>query len=280
MDSISVGICAHNEEETIGELLNQALNEDIPVEEIIVVTAGEDSTADIVKDKTEKYSDIILIEEETREGQSSAQNKILSQMNGNTLLMLDGDGTIKPGSLEELCARFEGDNLIAGREVPVTDDSFLGRVLDAHGQTHHHLCEMKPRFTTQISIIPSYLVDQIPEIVLDDAYIEHLANEENLPLIYEKDAVKYHNLPSTFRFFFHQQKKNWAGRLQIKKEGYHHNKPRNLLLKAYIEQVKNSFPKQIMPLAALGLLEAAAYLIAQVHRLTGKFPVKWWRPDP
>ncbi|MFB6147867.1 MAG: glycosyltransferase family 2 protein, partial [Candidatus Nanohaloarchaea archaeon] len=69
---ITVGICAHNEEETIGKLLEQVMEEDIPLSRIIVVVAGEDRTAGIVRRKQRKYPGIELIREENREGQTVA----------------------------------------------------------------------------------------------------------------------------------------------------------------------------------------------------------------
>ncbi|MFB6295116.1 MAG: glycosyltransferase family 2 protein, partial [Candidatus Nanohaloarchaea archaeon] len=77
MGGVAVGICAHNEEETIGPLLDRIFAEDVDVTQVIVVAAGDDRTVDIVEEKQEEYGDIVLVEEEGRGGQSAAQNKIL-----------------------------------------------------------------------------------------------------------------------------------------------------------------------------------------------------------
>lgn len=277
--SVSVGICAHNEQETIGTLLDQVIEENIPIEEIIVVVAGEDATVDIVADKEETHDEIMLLEEDERKGQIVAQNKILSHATGEALLLLDGDGTIREGSLEALYEKFNGNNIVSGREIPVTKDSFLSNVLDIYGEIHHSICKVNPRFSTNIGLIPSDIVDSFPKIVHDDAYIEHQSVLNNLPLEYVPEAVKYHHIPNTTRFFFHQQKKNWAGRFQAREKGYVHTKPSRLLRQAFFKRLRDSSLKNLPALLALGIIEAAAYSVSLHHRFTGNFPVKWWRPS-
>lgn len=277
--TVSIGVCAHNEEETIGELLDQTMNEDIPVEEVIVVVAGNDRTSEIVRDRQKLHDEIKLVEEESREGQIAAQNKMLERSNGDLILFLDGDGTIEPGSLEALYESFEPCKAVAGKEIPVTDDSFLGSVIDIYGEVHHQLCLQNPRFSTHLGIFRSNLIDSFPEIILDDAYIEHLCHLNELEIDYVEDAVKHHNTPNTLRFFFHQQKKNWAGRFQAKQKGFIHTKPDGLLAEVFLNSLKESSFKDIPYLVTLGSLEAAAYISARFHQLTGSFPVKWWRPE-
>ncbi len=231
-----------------------------------------------MKKKEEKYGEITLLEEDEREGQTAAQNRILSRASGDCLVLMDGDGTIEPGSLETLYSSFNGDNIPVGREVRVTEDSFLGELIDLYGELHHRLSLSNPNFSTQISIIPGDLVDSLPEIVLDDAYIEHRAISDGLEISYIPEAVKYHHVPNTLRFFFNQQKKNWAGRFQAEQLGYIHTKPDRLLLKMFLKELSRADPREIPVLAALALVEFSAYIGGRFHQLTGNFPVKWWRP--
>lgn len=278
--SISIGICAHNEEETIGKLLEQVMAEDIPLKEVIVVVAGRDSTADIVAEKSETHEKIKLIYEEEREGQIAAQNKILSHATGEDILLLDGDGVIKEGSLEALYAKYqEGGKVVAGKEIPLTGESFVGRIIRSYGEIHNELCSSNPRFSTHIGIFPSRLLDSFPRIILDDAYIEHRARQEGMSVEYSENAVKYHNTPNKLRFFFHQQKKNWAGRFQVNQRGYTHSKPDNILAKAFLRRLKRSSLREAPYLFSLALIETSAYLTARCNQLTGNFPVKWWRPE-
>lgn len=275
---VSIGICAHNEEDTIGKLIDQVMREKIPIKEVIVVVAGDDSSAEIVDRKSDKYDRIDLIIEKERQGQIVAQNKIISRSTGEALLFLDGDGLIKPGSLEALYEQFDGSNAVAGKEIPVTKDSFLGRIIDVYGKTHHQLCGRNARFSTHLGIIPSDLIETFPEVVLDDVYVEHKCIQNSISIEYVPEAVKYHNTPNDLGFFFHQQKKNWAGRFQAQKKGFNHSKPESLLLKTFLDRMKSCPVNELPALIALGILEVAAYGAGKIHKLAGDFPKKWWRP--
>lgn len=275
---ITVGICAHNEEDTIGTLLDQVLNEDIPLAEIIVVTAGGDDTADIVAGRAARTDTVLLIREDERQGQTAAQNTILSHTTGEALLLLDGDGTIRPGSIEALYERYTGENLVSGAEVPVTDASRTGRLLDTYAAVHHRLCTLKPRFSTQMGIMPAHVVDRFPPVMLDDVYIEHRAAVEGLPIEYAPSAVKYHHIPNRMRPLLRQQKRNWAGRFQAERRGYEQSKSPWLMMRAFLEHLLESSPRELPSLVVLLLLELAGYIGGRYHQAMGTFPTTWWRP--
>ncbi|MFB6294164.1 MAG: glycosyltransferase family 2 protein, partial [Candidatus Nanohaloarchaea archaeon] len=93
-DNVSVGICAHNEEETIGLLLDAISAEQIDVDQVIVVAAGDDGTADIVADRADDHPEIKLVREDERRGQSAAQNEILDRVEEPLLFLIDGDGLL------------------------------------------------------------------------------------------------------------------------------------------------------------------------------------------
>lgn len=278
MVEISVGICAHNEEDTIGELLEQVAEEDIPVKQVIVVAAGDDRTAEIAARKSLENPEMEVVREEEREGQTAAQNRILERVQDEAVLFLDGDGLIDPGSLERLYDRFDGENVVAGREIPVTGDSLIGRMIDRWSEVHHRICLDHPRFSTHLGIVPGNLIDSFPDVVLDDVYIEHMAEREKRDIEYVEDAVKRHHMPDTWRFFFRQQEKNWAGRFQAEREGFIHRKPEGLLAGAYFAGFPYLEPRKLPSYLALGMLEIAAYITAKRRVLSGDFPVKWWRP--
>lgn len=275
---ISVGICAHNEEDTIGKLINQILDEEVPLKEIIVVVAGNDSTSSIVESKQESSDKVDLIKEKEREGQIAAQNKIISRASGDAIALIDGDGLIEEGSLERLYSEYNGSNVAAGKEVPKTEDSFTGKIIETHGNVHHQLCLTSPRFSTHLGIFPSDLIDSFPRIVLDDACVENKAKESNLPIKYVSDSVKIHNTPNNLIFFFHQQKKNWAGRFEATEKGLWHSKPDSVLAKVYLKELLQTSVKSLPYMISLAFIELAAYSSARIHQITGKFPVKWKRP--
>lgn len=276
--TVSVGICAHDEEETIGTLLDQVMAEDIPLEEVLVVVAGDDDTATIVEEKADRHDTIRLLQEEERRGQTAAQNWILAEATGEVLLLVDGDGLITDGSLEALVDRYTGENILYGREIPDTDGSLLGRMTDLLWELHHDLCLEQPKFSTQIGLIPGTLLDRIPEdIVLDDEYIGVMARDKGYDIEYVPDAVKHHHTDTTLRFIFHQRRKNWSGRLQIQHRGHGNLQSTGHRAAFFLDQfLSRPFTEKALLLGMAGI-EAGAIMVAYVDRLRRDWPTIWYR---
>ena len=92
--SLTVGICAYNEELNIDKLLNNIIDSQKPPvnSEILVVCSGcTDDTVKIVKRFEKKDSRIKPIIEEQRTGKASAVNKILSKAKGELILFISAD---------------------------------------------------------------------------------------------------------------------------------------------------------------------------------------------
>lgn len=279
-EKITAGITAHNEEETIGKVLDQILSASIPLKEVIAVVAGQDNTADIVRSKMEEDNRISLVKEDGREGQIEAQNKILSGCSSEFLLMVDGDGYVESGSIEALWSETDENCIVAGREKPVTGEGFTSRIIEAHGKLHHNICRKDPRYASHLGIIPADLLERFPsEIILDDAYIENLASERGMELKYVEEAVKHHNVPESPKFFYRQQRKNWAGRIQARKRGYSFAKKEGVVTSVFLRQLFRSDIEQKFYLLVLAFIESIAYLDAWRTELVGDSPLKWYRPS-
>lgn len=276
-NKVSIGICAHNEEETIGTLLEQISREDIPIKEVIIAVAGKDNTASIAEEKKELFEKTNIIEEQRRQGQIFAQNKILDEMKGDSLLLIDGDGLIKPGSLEKLLEHYDGECIVSGKEVPITKDCLTGRIIDFYGKAHHEMCLIKPRFSTHLGIIPENLTSEFPEVVLDDAVIENRAYERNLDIKYVPEAVKFHNTSNKINLFYSQQRKNWAGRFQAENLGIRHSKSKKTMILGFLLAIKTKSLRVIPAAIILLLIELAAFISGIVDRLKEKYPIKWKR---
>lgn len=94
MTSLTVGICAYNEEWNIAELLaNLTEIQRLPRNsEIITVCSGcTDRTPQVVKGFARKDRRIRLIEEPKRFGKAVALNKILSQARGEQIVVISAD---------------------------------------------------------------------------------------------------------------------------------------------------------------------------------------------
>ena len=112
MTKISVGICAYNEQQNIGHLLNnllveQGLQED---SEILVVCSGcTDSTPQVVRQFAKKDNRVRLIIEEERVGKSSAINKILKMHKGEFVFLIPADVIPAKSTLPLMVKIISGD---------------------------------------------------------------------------------------------------------------------------------------------------------------------------
>jgi glycosyltransferase involved in cell wall biosynthesis len=277
MTEVSVGICAMNEEETIGDLIEQIVAEDVDLQEIVVVAGGTDSTLEIVEEKSDEYGEIELVRETERRGQALAQNEILSRTTGDAIFLIDGDGTIKEGSMEKMMEVYDGKCILHGRETPITDQSFRGKMVSLLWDIHHETCLEEPKFSTQLGLMPADLVDRFPEVVLDDTYVQLEAEKKSYRTVYIPDAVKYHNTSQDIRYYLVQREKNKSGIYQLRKMGYRPPSRAKLNLKTYLDEMINQFPR-ISAFLGILVLEIVAMAYAQMRRIADSFPNKWSRP--
>ncbi|MFB6294163.1 MAG: glycosyltransferase family 2 protein, partial [Candidatus Nanohaloarchaea archaeon] len=235
-------------------------------------------TVDIVQQKQEEYGGIELVEEGGREGQSAAQNKILDRVENDAVFLIDGDGVFTPGSMEAMMDAYDGDSLVYGREYPVLGDTFGQRVMAEFWKVHDALGRLTPAFTTQIALIPTDLVDRIPpEIVIDDEYLGQRAREEGRDIIYVPEAVKLHNIKGDVKSFLRHRRKNWAGMIQIQRQGYDNLQPTGLKLKFFLRYLFNSAPRSMLRLLVVGWIEFVALTLAYYDSVRGRWPYIWDR---
>ncbi|MFB6295115.1 MAG: hypothetical protein ABEI97_05115 [Candidatus Nanohaloarchaea archaeon] len=125
-------------------------------------------------------------------------------------------------------------------------DSFGNRVMAAFWEVHDALGRETPTFTTQLALVPADLVDRIPpEIVIDDEYLGQKARDDGREIIYVPDAVKLHNIKGDVKSFLRHRRKNWAGMIQIQRQGYENLQPTGLKLAFYLRYLFNSPPPYI-----------------------------------
>lgn len=276
----SVGICAHNEEETIGRLLDQIREEDVPIKQIIVVIAGDDRTEEIVKEKKDSYPKpkIEIVREEARRGQSAAQNEIFTRASEDGLFLIDGDGTIEEGSLELIWEEYDGNSIIYGRELPETPDNLTGKVIDHFWELHHNLSLQEPKYTTQLALQPANLIDHIPrEIVIDDEYIGRKALERGYEIIYVPEAVKNHNIKGDIKSYIRHRRKNWAGMLQMQDLGYDNLQSTGSKARFYTSSLLSNSPRKSFFFVLVGSIELIAFLGALKDAAGKNWPYKWER---
>ena len=227
MISVSIGICAYNEEKNIGNLLDRLLSQKtkkIKIDEIIVVSSGStDRTDEIVREYSKKDDRINLITQPKREGKASAINEFLKVANGDVCVLESADTLPLDDTIEKLCLPFydEKVGMVGGHPIPTNDrNKFIGFVGHLLWELHHHIALENPKLGELIAF--RNVIDKIsPNTAVDEAWIEALIREKGYKIVYVPDAICYNKAPETISDFIKQRRRIHAGHLHLKKElGY------------------------------------------------------------
>lgn len=178
-----MGICAHNEEMNIRQLLNSIINEQQLIEEseVLVACSGcTDNTLKIVKEFEKTDSRIKTIIEKERKGKASAINQILSTAKNEIIIFISADTLPNKGCFEKLVSRLEDPKIgiVCGKPIPTnTQSTIIGQVVQLLWSFHDRVFiengkEEKIRHASEIFCIRKNIVNKIPlEVVNDDAYL-------------------------------------------------------------------------------------------------------------
>lgn len=110
---LSIIVPVYNVSKYLAKCLDSLLFQDLESDEyeIIVVNDGStDNSGDIAKQYADKYSNIILIEQENQ-GLSGARNTGIKLAKGEYIQFVDSDDYLEPNVLKTLADKMESDNL-------------------------------------------------------------------------------------------------------------------------------------------------------------------------
>lgn len=137
--TITIGIPAYNEENTIGDLLHDLLSQKTPaihIDRIIVVSdASTDRTNTIVS--SINNTRIQLLINKNRSGQMKSQNRILRECTSDILVLINADVRIPDTKFLEkitLPIREKGVDLTSVRVTPVTPNGIFEHILHVSAQ--------------------------------------------------------------------------------------------------------------------------------------------------
>lgn len=122
---ISVIVPVYNVEEYLSTCLDSLINQtyDLKKIEIIAINDGStDSSLDILRKYQEKYSNIVVLNEENS-GLSKTRNKGMKIAKGRYILFLDSDDTLTPNSIEDIVTFFDKHydeiDLVSYKIIPI-----------------------------------------------------------------------------------------------------------------------------------------------------------------
>ena len=227
--SLTIGICAYNEEENIGCLLGNILEDQkIPDDsEVIVVTSGcTDKTVEITEQYAKKYSRIKILKELKREGKASAINKILANATGDVILFISADTLPSQDCFKNLISRLKASEVgvVCGKPVPINDTQTLtDRIVRILWSFHDHVFKELndaglAKHATEIICIRRGIVNSIPaETINDDAHLALLAKKKGWLIKYDSRSTVSICGPRTFTDYVKQRKRILHGHSQVKK---------------------------------------------------------------
>lgn len=229
--SVSICICAYNEEsnirKTITALLEQERNK-ISIGEIIIVSASTDATNMIVKDMEKVDSRVKLIAEKERRGKASAINTFINEANFNICVLIGADIIPASNAIEQLCLPFlkEEDKIgmTGARVIPSNSTKkFMGFMGNIEWEMAHRLSLISPKLGECVAFkrvlnennhTPRPILD--PHTAVDEAYIEFKVLEMGYKLKYVPTAVVYNKTSETLKDAIKQRVRIYNGHLHLK----------------------------------------------------------------
>lgn len=223
----SVGVTAYNEEANISQILTALREQQLYlveiVEIIVVASACEDRTEEIVLEHAGEDPRVKLISQERREGKTAAINLFLQEAQCDICILESGDTVPHKDCIESMVSMFADQTvgMVGAQKVPVnTPDHVIGYLSHLRLKMEHQLCLEIPRlgeivaFRKVFDVIP-------PDVAMDEAFVEALVIQRGLQVRYAPDAVVYNMGPETLGDFIRQRRRNHAGHLYLKKKyGY------------------------------------------------------------
>ena len=208
---VTIGICAYNEEQNIGNLLQALVNQKTEVariDEILVVASGcTDRTPEIVEGFQNGHKQVHLVVERERRGKASAINEILRRAQGEVVIM-EGADTIPDVDAIELLAGPFADPLVgvvAAHPISTDDEnSFWGGLAHALWDIHHEVSLKNPKTGEMFAF--RRLLEGLPEDVgADEDWIRHKIESNGYRVAYVPEARVYNAGPKSVDEFLKQR---------------------------------------------------------------------------
>ena len=218
--TVSIGVPAYNEEANIKYLLADLLSQRqdaFTLKEIIIISDGsQDKTADIAREFG--GNKIRVIDDGRREGKVKRLNELFDIFTGDILVQFDADVRLREASvIEELVRPFLTDPqtaLVCGNHKPSEPKGFIERAAVFGVQVWDDALDMlgerdgRYRCTGQIRAFSRKFLEQF-RFPLDigsgeDTYSFYYAKVNGFKVIFARDAIVYHRLPTTLKDYTRQ----------------------------------------------------------------------------
>jgi biofilm PGA synthesis N-glycosyltransferase PgaC len=222
MPTVSIGVCAYNEERNIRACLDSIMLQSakFPIQEILIVSSGStDGTDSIVRQFEERDERFRLLRQETREGKNSAINEFLKQAKGEVLVLVNADNRLDEGSLRYLLEPFEDETIgvCGGHPVPVNDkNSMIGFAVHMLWEMHHRISLVHPKIGELMAF--RRLDKALPTTSQSDEDLIRIELEKRgLRTVYVPKAIVFNKGPTTVADFWGQRTRVNIGEKYLKR---------------------------------------------------------------
>jgi biofilm PGA synthesis N-glycosyltransferase PgaC len=279
----SIGVIAYNEAENIIKLLQALCDqklEKVEIAEIIVVSSAcQDGTDDLVCRFALSHPQVSLICEKERKGKSSAINIFLKEAKSDILIIESGDTIPAPDTIEKLIAPFEDVKIGAtgGRPTPVNDEkTLIGYSVHLLWRLHHRMALINPKLGEMIAF--RRVFNSIPaDSAVDEASIEALIKGKRLKLMYVPDAIVYNKGPENWHDFIKQRRRIQNGHLWLMHK-YNYkvtSQESGTMFNIMCKEIMSN-PSQIIKLVWVMLVEAYCRSLGSIDfHIKKKNPFAW-----
>lgn len=211
MITVSVGVCAYNEESNIEFALRSILSQPLDgfslLEVIVISSASTDRTDAIVTNFSERDRRVRLVAQKEREGKTSAVNLFMSQAKGDVLVLVNADNRLEANSLQKLLEPFLDEKVGAagGHPIPINSrENQIGFTVHMLWEMHHQLSLVHPKLGELIAF--RNIGVTIPDGQSTDEDFIRMAIERNgYVAAYAPEAVVLNKGPETLEDLWKQR---------------------------------------------------------------------------
>ena len=290
--SVSIGICATSELENttlLTELILGLSNSQVNLSEIVVATPNR-PLADALDGRDPR---LVVELEVNREGKARALNRILRRASGDILVLASADIKIArntiPRLVDALATHHEWGAVDSHVELINGDKLLMDRISnilwDVHNATLNDLDtdHRLGHVAGDLLAIRRGLIDQIPDVINDDAYIALTIQEKGFRVKRVQDSQVWIAGPRTPTDYIYQRSRVLRGHMQLISlfgkmpstfEFQVLWRPRKYL-GMFVKAVAWLGPSHLLPMFVSSFLELLSFQVALFSTLTKRPQIPW-----
>lgn len=219
---LSALVFSYEEHDSLRRILPVLLQS--PLEQIVLMYGGQDGSREYVESIHDPR--VVSVYEPERSGKFRAYNRGVSLVRGDIVFLVSGDISLEPSIFEAMAARFtEKVGVVLPRIQPNNIGGPVTRIgqklWDFHdAQIAEFLALGLPAHGGELQAFRRELLEELPGVVNEDAYLCLRAVERGYRVEYARDLVVGNTVPETLRELILQRSRVNYGHAQLAELGY------------------------------------------------------------